>query len=199
MTRLLALAIDPGRSSGYAIGWGDHNGKRELVYSGSCKSATDRKVALESFNQFVIDEVEEMDSPCEIITVIENFTPGGKMGFRTALGLGKQAGRWQEQIELATDDFMAKSRHVKVYPVQWRTAWGGNAGWQHKATGYFSGLYSDTHDGPFWTTEDELTACAILWWSLSQMPIPELVKKALPKKFIAQYQQGIRRRVVNEV
>jgi hypothetical protein len=139
---LTVFAIDPGATSGFAVVRGDR-----VLGSGTAKCAADRRRILDTWG-------EEPD-----IIVREDWTRGGKWGFKQVLGMGAAWGHWEEALELAG---LRPLRVKKVLPNEWRLPLLGRKRltreqWKREAIGYVDALGIDAG------SDESEAICIGLW------------------------------------
>lgn len=100
------LAIDPGRTSGWAVFAFDR-----CIASGTATTHDQRVLAIE------IAQAEESRSGRKLIVVAEKWAPGGRWYTATMTGIGAAWGMWQAALESCG---VPAARIVRVYPSTWR-------------------------------------------------------------------------------
>ena len=100
------LAIDPGRTSGWAVFAFDR-----CIASGTATTHDQRVLAIE------IAQAEESRSGRKLIVVAEKWAPGGRWYTATMTGIGAAWGMWQAALESRG---VPNARIVRVYPQTWR-------------------------------------------------------------------------------
>ena len=100
------LAIDPGRTSGWAVFAFDR-----CIASGTATTHDQRVLAIE------IAQAEESRSGRKLIVVAEKWAPGGRWYTATMTGIGAAWGMWQAALESCG---VPAARIVRVYPQTWR-------------------------------------------------------------------------------
>ena len=103
---VVILAIDPGATSGAALHYG---GRPRLAWT--CATAAERAEVIAT----ALRTAADLGAP--LVVVMERWTAGGARGHAQIVGLGAQAGRWLEALELAG---IPAADVVRVYPQTWR-------------------------------------------------------------------------------
>lgn len=101
------LTIDPGSTGGAAL---HYDGKPRRAWTVS--TAAERRLVIASAKAIAAQRDEVL------VVIVEKWSAGGERGHAQILGLGSQAGRWLEALELAGID---AADVVRVYPQTWRT------------------------------------------------------------------------------
>lgn len=104
----VVLAIDPAKVSGWAV---FVNGLHHSSGEGTFKRADRDAVVLDARTL-----AEARDVP--IAVAMETWTPHGAWGFKQAMGVGEQTGRWLDSLEAHHVDH----RLVRVQVNVWRRA-----------------------------------------------------------------------------
>lgn len=149
MIAAVILAIDPGATSGAAL-WS--RGRLEMAAAvtsaaarGDCVTAATNAAAL---------------AGVPLVVVMERWTAGGHRGHAQIVGLGAQAGRWLEALELAG---IPAADVVRVYPQTWRAVLAPlprKTGEQAKAS---ARMIAAGHLGREVLTDAAEAACIALW------------------------------------
>ncbi len=162
----VVLGLDPGESSGVALVV-----KGKVIESGVCSQASKRRWWVER----AVQRAEVLDLP--LVCAMETWTAHGRWGFKQALSLGAQAGRWLQELENVRVDVV-----VRVEPAEWRREVFGvvvnkkKEVWKGMAKAYAAGLVKDPS-----MREDQAEAiCIALWGSRSRRVADEL-RKALKR------------------
>ncbi len=106
MTRIAVLGLDPAGVSGWALCT-----PREIVASGACESALERRDVI------VAAKVQVQARGLELVVVYEAHHPSTGHTPSVIAGLALSQGRWFEQVDLAG---IARSHTVGVSPQTWR-------------------------------------------------------------------------------
>ena len=157
------LAIDPGATGGWCI--------RTLGswYSGTAKSASDRRAACEA----ALLAADTNHAP--LVVVAEQWTAGGIRGHAQWVGLGGAWGRWAEALELAG---VPAKRIVRVYPQTWRKLLAGlprRTGVEAKASAQLVARSLLGRD----VGTDEAEAVCIARWSETAAEVADVARKAM--------------------
>ena len=147
------LAIDPGRTSGWAVYSLDR-----CIASGTAKTHDQRVLAIE------IAQAEESRSGRKLVIVAEKWTAGGAFGgARTMGGLGAAWGMWQAALESRG---VPNARIVRVYPQTWRAqVLGGGWGVKSDEWALRAAKRAETETGHP-CSDDEAEAVCIGAWAL---------------------------------
>lgn len=143
------LAIDPGATSGAAL---HHGGRPRLAWT--CATAADRAEVIAT----ALRTAADIGVP--LVVVMERWTAGGARGHAQIVGLGAQAGRWLEALELAG---IPAADVVRVYPQTWRAVLAPmprKTGEQAKAS---ARMVAAGHLGREVLTDAAEAACIALW------------------------------------
>lgn len=157
--RVTILAIDPGKTSGFAVLQPPFAGggalSDGLVTHGIAKGIGDLQRALQAAEQAATDELP-------LVVVGESWKgSGGRHGMsaQTMTGIGASWGRWQAIVELSEHPMR---RVVRLDTGTWRMRLFGrsrlkSAVWKHMAVDWVRQRYGTT------VTTDEAEAIAIGW------------------------------------
>ena len=146
------LAIDPGRTSGWAVFAFDR-----CIASGTAKTHDQRMLAIE------IAQAEESRSKRKLIVVAEKWSPGGRWYTATMTGIGAAWGMWQAALESCG---VPAARIVRVYPQTWRAkVLGGGWGVKSDEWALRAAKRAETETGHP-CSDDEAEAVCIGAWAL---------------------------------
>jgi hypothetical protein len=180
------LAIDPGKTSGWAVRGPRHSHEAEMIASGECSDGS-MAVALIHAAKAVADKTKR-----PLIVVAETWTTGDRVQDRrmqaaTLLGLGAAWGQWQAALREAG---LPKSRIVRVNVATWRAkVIGGpmartSEEWKAAAMRIASGMYPNLdrallqRDRERKIGPDEAEALCIMHWATHAGAVGVAVKKA---------------------
>lgn len=146
------LAIDPGRTSGWAVFAFDR-----CIASGTATTHDQRVLAIE------IAQAEEYRSGRKLIVVAEKWAPGGRWYTATMTGIGAAWGMWQAALESCG---VPAARIVRVYPQTWRAkVLGGGWGVKSDEWALRAAKRAETETGHP-CSDDEAEAVCIGAWAL---------------------------------
>ena len=157
----VVLGVDPGATSGVAI---TVNGK--ILSSGSCTG--------QDYVPWVCRaEKLQVDLQRPLVVAMETWTPHGKWGFKQALSLGEQAGRWLGMIERVCIDALV----VRVEPGEWRRAlFGGVLNRPTKVWKDLALMHALAATDSMCREDEAEAICMALWASRSNRVDEELVR-----------------------
>ncbi|MCH9839215.1 hypothetical protein K0U83_26370 [bacterium] len=146
------LAIDPGRTSGWAVFAFDR-----CIASGTATTHDQRVLAIE------IAQAEESRSGRKLIVVAEKWAPGGRWYTATMTGIGAAWGMWQAALESCG---VPAARIVRVYPQTWRAkVLGGGWGVKSDEWALRAAKRAETETGHP-CSDDEAEAVCVGAWAL---------------------------------